>query len=75
MKGARLKITLEDGEVVIRGDKGGLEYVANVCQRVIGKHDPSGHVHLEWHMNNLCEGSVPAVVQYTDDDEDDKVEA
>ena len=37
---------------------------------VIGKHDPSGHIHFEREINNLLPGSVSMLVVFSDDDED-----
>lgn len=54
----QLKITFDNGEIWIRGDKEGLLYLADCCTRVIGKKDPSGHFHLLPEMNNLLEGST-----------------
>ena len=61
----RLKVAIRDGEVVIRGDRAGLESLARACLSIIGKHDPGGHYHFEWQMNNLLEGSDPMVVRVT----------
>ena len=68
----RLKITLdkESGEIWIRGNKAGLEYLASGCLKIIGKTDPSGHILLQWQMNNLLEGSTETRLEFTDDEED-----
>ncbi len=55
------------GEIAIRGNRQGLEFLASVCLAVIGKHDPGGHVHLEWQMNNLLPGSVRTVIEFSDE--------
>ncbi len=60
----RLKITYDKGEIWIRGDKEGLQYLADCCTRIIGKKDPSGHFHLMPDMNNLMEGSAKTVIEY-----------
>jgi hypothetical protein len=69
-KGHRLQVTIDDGEVIVRGDKAGLELLAHRCLGVIGKHDPGGHQHFEWQDGTLLEGSVAMVVEYADGDED-----
>lgn len=68
----KLKITIdkETKEVWIKGDKSGLEYLADCCLRIIGKKDPSGHILLQWQMNTLMEGSVESRLEYSDDPED-----
>jgi len=58
----RLQVTIDDGEVVIRGDRAGLELLASRCLGVIGKHDPGGHQHFQWQDGTLLEGSVEMVV-------------
>ncbi len=57
-------------EVVIRGNAQGLKFLAGACLAVIGKNDPSGHILLQWQMNNLQQGSVQAVVEYSDNAND-----
>ena len=71
-KGWKLKITAdrETGEIWIRGNKAGLEFLANCCLRIIGKTDPSGHILLEWQMCNLLEGSTETRLEYSDSEED-----
>lgn len=67
----RLEVTMSsEDEVWIRGDKAGLEYLADWCHRIIGKSDPSGHIHFQWQMNNLLEGSLAIRLEFFDDDED-----
>ncbi len=62
-----LKITYDKNEIRIRGDKQGLQYLADCCTRIIGKKDPAGHFHLMPEMNNLMEGSVKTVIEYMED--------
>jgi hypothetical protein len=71
---AKLKITYDKAnqEIWIRGDKRGLEFLADCCNRVIGKTNPSGHIHLQWQMNNLEKGSVSTRLEYSDTIEDYK---
>jgi hypothetical protein len=65
----RLKITYDNHEIWIRGDKEGLQSLADCCTRIIGKKDPSGHIHLMPEMNNLMEGSVKTVIEYMENPE------
>ena len=65
----RLKITYDNHEIWIRGDKEGLQYLADCCTRIIGNKDPSGHFHLMPEMNNLMEGSVKTVIGYMENPE------
>jgi len=70
--GWKLKVTFDPKEqrVTILGNAKGLEFFAGCCLAVIGKTDPSGHIHLEWQMNNLVQGSTPTLVEFSDDEED-----
>ncbi|MFA5144012.1 MAG: hypothetical protein WC522_07615 [Candidatus Omnitrophota bacterium] len=68
-KGWKLKITYNEdksGEIWIRGNKSGLEFLASCCLAIIGKNDPSGHIHLQWQMNNLLPGSTETLLEYSD---------
>jgi hypothetical protein len=65
----RLKITIDKDELWIRGDKAGLQYLADCCTKIIGKKDPSGHFHLMPEMNNLMAGSLKTVIEYMEDPE------
>ncbi|MDD5518961.1 MAG: hypothetical protein PHV98_06395 [Candidatus Omnitrophica bacterium] len=73
-KNKKLKISYnkEDGKILIIGNKEGLEYLATCCLSVIGKNDPSGHVHLQWQMSNVEKSSVETTLEYSDDSEDYK---
>ena len=73
-KGWRLKILYnkKEGEICIRGNKSGLEFLASCCLHIIGKNDPSGHIHLQWQMNNLEEGSTETVLVFSEEPEDYK---
>jgi len=68
-KGWKLKISYNeaDSDISIVGNKDGLEFLASCCLHIIGKTDPSGHVHLQWQMNNLLEGSTETLLEYSDD--------
>jgi hypothetical protein len=63
----RLKITCDKDEIWIRGNDEGLQYLSQCCTRIIGKKDPSGHIHLMPEMNNLMNGSMKTVIEYTED--------
>lgn len=71
-KERKLKITYEadEGEIWIRGNKAGLEFLASCCLSIIGKTDPAGHIHLQWQMNNLSEGSTETRLEFSDDQKD-----
>lgn len=62
-----LKITVEDGEIWIRGNKEGLEYLSDCCVRIIGKHDPSGHFHFMPEMGNLAKGSIKTRIEFVNE--------
>ena len=70
--GWKLKITYDstEQEITILGNAQGLRFLAEACLAVIGKHDPSGHIHLQWQMNNLLEGSTSTRVEFSDTEED-----
>jgi hypothetical protein len=65
----KLKITYDNGEIWIRGNDQGLQYLADCCTRIIGKTDPSGHWHLMPEMNNLIEGSERTLIEYMENPE------
>ena len=65
----KLKITKDKGEIWIRGNKKGLEYLSEICLRVIGKTDPSGHFHITPEMGNASAGSEPALLEFSEKDE------
>ena len=69
--GWKLKITYDDKkkEVTILGNAEGLEFLAGACLSIIGKTDPSGHIHLEWQMNTLLEGSVQTILEFSNNDQ------
>ena len=56
--------------ILIVGDKAGLEFLASRCLAIIGRTGPSGHIHLEWQMNNLIEGSIKTILEYCESPED-----
>lgn len=66
----RLKVTREDGEIWIRGNRKGLEYLSQASAKIIGKTDPSGHIHISPVMNNSAPGSEAVRLEYSDDPKD-----
>lgn len=74
-EGYKLKISIDDNskELIIRGNKMGLEYLSECCLSVIGKEGtPADHYHLLEGFENLAAGSIPTIVCYSDNDEDYK---
>lgn len=67
-KKTKLKVIYneEQDKVHIIGNKEGLEFLANCCLRIIGKKSPSGHIHLEWQMNNLLIDSTETILEFSD---------
>ena len=67
--GWRLKILLNNAEdgITISGDKAGLEYLASCCLAIIGRTGPSGHFHIEPLMYTASAGSLPMLLEFTDD--------
>ena len=61
--GWKLQITLnkKKNEILILGDRAGLEYLAGCCLGVIGKTGANGHIMLDSLMYNLSSGSTPAL--------------
>ena len=70
--GWRLKTQYDSStkEITILGNVEGLEFLASSCLAVIGKADPSGHVHLQWQMNNLLPGSTSIRLEFSNDPAD-----
>lgn len=68
----KLKIVLDKktNELIIIGDKQGLEYVSECCLNAIGHEDPSGHYHLIPEFENVTPDSVPTIIVYSDHDEE-----
>ncbi len=60
----QLSITKPEDEVVIQGNRAGLEFLADVCRKVIGKPDPSGHIHIRPEMGNASSGSIPIKIEF-----------
>jgi hypothetical protein len=63
-----LNVTTEDDEVVIRGNRAGLSFLSEACAKVIGKTDPSGHIHISPAMGNASESSKPLRIEFTEED-------
>ena len=75
MASRRLKITYDknDSEIVIMGNKEGLEFLTGCIKKVIEKGESKSehkHYHLQWQMNNLDAGSVETELVFSDDAED-----
>jgi len=64
----QLSITKPEDEVIIQGNRAGLEFLADVCRKVIGKTDPSGHIHISPEMGNTSPGSIPIRIEFTEAD-------
>lgn len=64
----KIEIKIENGspagEVVVTADKEGLEYLAEVCVRLIGKTGLTAHWHLSSDMGTLTKGSINAIIAF-----------
>jgi len=63
----KIKISSENGEIVIEGNRDGLRHLSEICQRLSNLSEaetntPANHYHLSSEMNNAEEGSLPAVI-------------
>lgn len=60
MKLGKIKIEYfeKPREIVITADADGLQYLSEVCQRLIGKQGPAAHWHLMADMGSLEVGSI-----------------
>lgn len=56
-------------EIIIRGDKAGLQFLAQCCLSVIGRKDASNHILIEPLMYNASRGSVPITICFDEDGE------
>lgn len=72
LEDGRIKIRFDKDkkEILVMGDKKGLEFLASCCLSIIGRNTPAGHIHLMKDMNNLKKGSVNTVIIFSDDPED-----
>jgi hypothetical protein len=66
----RLKVTLQNGEVRIHGNRAGLRDLANVCAALSALSDEeaktaANHVIYADYMNSADEGSMPMMVCLT----------
>jgi len=62
----RIKVEYDEArrEVVITADAEGLQSLARICERIIGKEGPAAHWHfMEW-MDNADPGSVNLVLRF-----------
>lgn len=64
--GLLLRVSVEHGEIRVRGNAKGLTYLSKACLAIIGKTDSSGHYHIDPSMGNASEGSHPMIVEFTD---------
>jgi hypothetical protein len=66
----RMKITVQIDEdplareINIIADAEGLEYLAGVCARLIGKSGPAAHWHLSNDMGTLMQGSIDTTIAF-----------
>jgi len=60
MKLGKIKVEYfnEPEEIIITADADGLRYLAEVCERLIGKAGPNAHWHLSETMGSLDPGSI-----------------
>lgn len=59
----------EHNEILIEGDRAGLEHLAATCLHIIGNTDPSGHIHYDPQPigYTLSLGSISTTIAYTED--------
>ncbi len=71
MKPGKIKIEYftEPEEIVISADADGLRYLAEVCERLIGKEGPAAHWHLSANMRSLEVGSVDTRICFVQEKE------
>jgi hypothetical protein len=56
-------------ELEIVGNAAGLRFLASRCLNIIGATEPSAHILLDPFMYNLSYGSIPTILQYSEDKE------
>lgn len=49
-------------EITVIGNSEGLQFLSQICTRIIGKEGPAAHWHFSQEFNNLLPGSTPMVV-------------
>lgn len=64
-----LKVSFDPkkAEVVISGDEQGLQYLSEICKKIIGKTTPAGHYHLSPEMGNADAESIPTTIAFVAD--------
>jgi hypothetical protein len=67
MNNGKIKVESNGNKVFILADADGLKYLADVCLRIIGKNDPSGHFYLMEQMGNLETGSAELEIAFSED--------
>jgi len=69
MKLGRIKTEYfpEPREILITADADGLRYLAEVCQKLIGKQDAAAHWHLSTDMGSLEVGSIDTRICFVGD--------
>ncbi|MCG2711413.1 MAG: hypothetical protein L6416_03705 [Candidatus Omnitrophica bacterium] len=64
---SKIKISFENGELIIECNREGLKYLSDICANLSKLSDqkaktPSNHYHLMPEMKNVLEGSLPTVI-------------
>ncbi len=65
----KIRISYEGSEIIIEGNKDGLEFLSEICQRLSKLSEaeastPGNHYHILGEMGNAQRGSVPLVIIY-----------
>jgi hypothetical protein len=66
----RIRYNKTRNMLAITANKVGLDLLISYSLSIIGKHDPSGHHHLQKGFGNVTGDSDEAVIYFSDDDED-----
>ena len=69
---ARIKISYNNGEIEIAGNREGLKYIAEICSglsELSSEEAKTGanHYHFADYMNNAEEGSIATIILYNPD--------
>jgi hypothetical protein len=64
---SKINISYKDNEVVIEGNKEGLEYLSEICNKLShlseeSANTPANNFHISRNMNNAEEGSLPLII-------------
>ena len=65
----RIRFNRHKNQLVITANKVGLDILISYSLSIIGKHDPSGHHHLQKGFGNVTDDSDGTVIYFSDDDE------